>query len=304
MSREKLRDIRSLNSVKIRKRKGLCIVEGERALAEAVQTGNLLYLVASDKRMADPGSSTVVPAASDVPLYNLAHSSFREVSDVKTGTGLLGVAKVPVQADPARLMEPGGRSFLFYLDCVQEPGNVGAIIRTAWALGGDGVLLGTGTADPFTGKGVRTSAGGVFHLPLYGGIGRPEIEKLTASGYTLYTASREGTDYRTIKYPRRMILALGNEGAGAAKWVAQSGLSVGIPLAEGVDSLNVVVAGGIIAAEMSAMIGHGETEKRRNGEKPAIDLSGSPVPPFPVSNDSGTVYAVCRFSGENKWAAI
>ena len=250
LSREKLRDLRSLDSAKIRKRKRLCIVEGSRSLEEAERTGNLLYLVKSDEEK----DHADIPARRirelQVPCYTLAHRDFRKVSDVKSGTNLLGVARIPEKSGTRGLKTIRDRSLLLYLDGIQEPGNVGALIRTAWALGLEGVLLGDGTADPYSTKGVRASAGGVFHLPLYAGIGRSEIENLMESGYSVFIAQKDGSDYRLIKYPERLILVLGNEGAGPSKWVIQCGKVVGIPLAEGADSLNVVVAGGIIASRM------------------------------------------------------
>ena len=263
LSREKLRDIRSLDSMKIRRRKGLCMVEGERSLREAQRTGNLLYIVMSEEQAVNGK----LPPAGDfsssvVPCYTLASAHFKELTAVKTGTGMLGVARIPAQGDPHELGDLPGRSILFFLDGIQEPGNVGALIRTAWALGFTGLLLGDGTADPFSAKGVRASAGGVFHLPLYGGIGAREMEDLTSVGYSLFAADREGQDYRSIAYAERSILALGNEGSGFSEWVLQSGQTVGIPLAPGVDSINVVVAGGIIAAQMAAMTGRGDTETR------------------------------------------
>ena len=249
--------------MKIRRRKGLCLVEGERSLREAQRTGNLLYLVVSEERTEDGGLSPAEKISlSVVPRYTLPTAHFRELTDVKTGTGMLGVARIPAHGDPDELGSIPGRSILFFLDGIQEPGNVGALIRTAWALGFSGVLLGDGTADPFSAKGVRASAGGVFHLPLYGGIGPREVEGLTQVGYSFFAADKEGQDYRSTEYPGRSILALGNEGSGFSEWVLQTGQVVGIPLAQGVDSLNVVVAGGIIAAQMAAMTGRGEGETR------------------------------------------
>ena len=263
LSREKLRDIRSLHSMKIRRRKGLCMVEGERSLREAQRTGNLLYLVVSEDRTVEGRLSPAEEFSSaGVPCYTLASAHFRELTEVKAGTGMLGVARIPPQGDLDELGGLPGRSILFFLDGIQEPGNVGALIRTAWALGFSGVLMGNGTADPFSAKGVRSSAGGVFHLPLYGGIGAREMEGLTQVRYSLFAADREGQDYRSIEYPERSILALGNEGSGFSEWVLQTGQVVGIPLAQGVDSLNVVVAGGIIAAQMAAMTRRGEGETR------------------------------------------
>jgi TrmH family RNA methyltransferase len=250
LSREKLRDLRSLDSTKIRRRKGLCLVEGERSLVEALRTRNLLYLVTSDEGDVDDRSPAGELRSPEVPCYTLAHTHFNDLTDVKTGTGLLGVARIPAQGDPRGLGDLPGKSTLFYLDGIQEPGNVGALIRTAWALGFTGVLMGEGTADPFSAKGIRASAGGVFYLPLYGGIGVREVEDLMASDYSLFIADRGGQDYRSVAYSERSILALGNEVAGFSGWVLHAGQVVGIPLAEGVDSLNVVVAGGIIGAEM------------------------------------------------------
>jgi len=250
LSREKLRDIRSLESSKVRRRKGLCVVEGERTLNEALRTGNLVYLVISGDAAAGGGSASVMMQRPDLPCYILAPSLFREISVLRSGTGLMGVARIPDQPARDRLDHVPGRTFLLLLDGVQEPGNVGALIRTAWALGAPGVLLGEGTADPYGARAVRDSAGSVFHLPLYAGIGHGKIRDLKEQGYTLFVALKGGQDYRTIAYPERCILALGNEGAGFSPWVLQSGSPVGIPLAEGVDSLNVVVAGGIIASKM------------------------------------------------------
>jgi TrmH family RNA methyltransferase len=267
LSREKLRILRSLSSVKMRKRRGLCLVEGERALAEAFRSNRLKYLVAADpgtdaNQGADPDA---VPAAdqktarppglmADLPLYALEKDLFDELSDVRSGTGLLGVAGIPDPAVIDGLPGPGETARLFFLDGVQEPGNVGTLIRTAWALGMTGVLLGVGTADPFSRKAVRASAGGVFHLPLfYGtapGIGPGDVDTLLAGEFSLFFAESGGDDYRQLRYPGRTILALGNEAAGISGWVRERGRAVGIPMAQGVDSLNVVVAGSIIAVAM------------------------------------------------------
>ena len=250
LSREKLRDLRSLDSAKIRKRKGLCVVEGERALAEAARKGSLLYLVRSDARSTDSIGRADEQLLSQVPCYALDERKFREISDVRTGSGLLGAARIPPLPDHDDLKAGAGRRLFFYLDGIQEPGNVGALIRTAWALGFDGVMLGEGTADPFSHKGVRGSAGGVFHLPLYGNVGAGDLEELQDLGYGIFVAQKGGYDYRAIEYQEQVVLVLGNEGAGPSETIAGLGTTVGIPLAEGADSLNVVVAGGIIASRM------------------------------------------------------
>ena len=91
LSREKLRDIRSLESSKVRRRKGLCVVEGERTLNEALRTGNLVYLVISGDAAAGGGSASVMTQRPDLPCYTLAPSLFREISVLRSGTGIIGL---------------------------------------------------------------------------------------------------------------------------------------------------------------------------------------------------------------------
>jgi len=252
--------------MRIRRRKGLCIVEGQRSLSEALRTRSLIYLVASQGRTTESGPSTHPLPGADVPCYTLAQGLFGEITGVRSGTGVLGVARIPDPGDPLELPARPDPSIVLFLDGIQEPGNVGGLIRTAWALGLTGVLLGKGTADPFSAKAVRASAGAVFHVPLYENMGPGEVEELAVQGFSLFVAVSSGEDYRTVRYPGRLILALGNEGAGSSQWLRRAGRPVGIPLAEGVDSLNVAVAGAIIAAEMVSITGHGDAETRGHGD--------------------------------------
>jgi TrmH family RNA methyltransferase len=186
----------------------------------------------------------------DLPAYTLEKDMFNELSDVRSGTGLLGVARIPPAREISSVVSPDKSTRFIFLDGIQEPGNVGTLIRTAWALGFSGVLTGPGTADPYSRKGVRSSAGAVFHLPLFEEVDRGKMDALEGDGFLTYFAEGGAPDYRKANFSDRAILVLGNEGAGVSGWLRERGTAVGIPMAEGVDSLNVVVAGGIIAAAM------------------------------------------------------
>jgi TrmH family RNA methyltransferase len=258
LSREKLRTLRSLSSAKLRRKRGLCLVEGERALAEASRSGKLQYLVTEKRGAGEAPLSlhSALPSAqlpADLPIFTLEKEVFGELSDVKSGTGLLGVAGIPQEASLDALMASGGVIKFLFMDAVQEPGNVGTLIRTAWALGFSGVLLGHGTADPFSRKGVRASAGAAFHIPIFEEIGPEKVDPLLDAGFSLFFAEGGATDYRKVSFPDKVVLVLGNEGAGISSWVRDRGNGVGIPMAEGVDSLNVVVAGAIIASRITGL---------------------------------------------------
>ena len=249
VSREKRRILRSLGSRKIRRRKGLCLVEGARALVEAGRSGYLEYIVSRDYGPENAFLSAEVEGVRKTPVFLGDEALFQEVSDVVHQQGWLGVARIPASPEPGQIQHQEKSVFL-YLDAVQDPGNAGALIRSAWAFGAAGVLLGSGSVDPFGPKAVRASAGGVFHLSCYEGVGEEELIFLRDSGFRVYPADRGGVPYRDIDFAPRSILAVGNEGQGLSPWIADQGEAVSVPMKEGVDSLNVVVAGSLILAAM------------------------------------------------------
>lgn len=250
LSREKLKTLRSLASTRIRKRKGICLVEGEKAIGEAARTGYLLYLVLSSTGMDEVTARTLSDRFPDIPVYTLDSRHFADLSEISSGTGILGAARIPPGVELVSLAGKEPASTLVYLDGLQEPGNVGGIIRTSWALGVSGIMLGKGTADPFSAKGVRASAGGVFHIPVCHGVEPGDLRELQEDGYSMFLAQAGGLDLQAVRFSTRSILALGSEGSGFSGAIRTMGQAVGIAMVPGADSLNVVVAGSIILERM------------------------------------------------------
>ncbi len=249
VSREKRRILRSLGSRKIRHRRGLCLVEGERALVEAGRSGFLEYIVSREDKPESTFTNVETEATRKAPVFLGDEILFREVSDVVSQQGWLGVARIPASPGLSEALH-GERKVLLYFDAVRDPGNAGALIRSAWALGAAGVIMGPGSVDPFAPKAVRASAGGVFHLPCYEGVGEEDLRFLRESGFFVYLADKGGAPYRNVDFAPRSILAVGNEGQGLSPWIAGQGEVVSVPIQDGVDSLNVVVAGSLILAAM------------------------------------------------------
>jgi TrmH family RNA methyltransferase len=249
VSREKRRILRSLGSRKIRHRRGLCLVEGERALVEAGRSGFLEYIVSREDKSDSVFIKEETEAIRNAPIFLGDEVLFREVSDVVSQQGWLGVARIPTSPGMSDVLH-GEKKVLLYFDAVQDPGNAGALIRSAWALGAAGVLMGPGSVDPFGPKAVRASAGGVFHLPCYEGVGEEDLRPLKESGFVVYLADKGGAPYRNVDFAPRSILAVGNEGQGLSPWISGQGEALSVPMQEGVDSLNVVVAGSLILAAM------------------------------------------------------
>lgn len=130
---------------------------------------------------------------------------------------------------------------------VQIPGNLGALVRSAWAFGLDGVVIGRGTVDPWNAKVVRASAGAVFHIPL---VEEPVgvFDGDGGAGVNLLCADAAGAPVEAVTEARARdwVLVVGNEGSGIASVPGPAGRAVAVPVAEGVDSLNVAVAGSIL----------------------------------------------------------
>jgi len=248
LSREKLRVLRSLISRKNRDRKGLCLVEGEKAINEAFKAGAVRYLVVEESK-SDTVSSAIREISTEL-IFSLGPGEFMEISDVAQSKGIIGVASVPGQADiPITGKRDSGNLYL-YLDAIQDPANVGALIRSAWALGFSGALLGPETADPFGARSIRASAGGIFHLPVREGVTVEDLTGFLDSGYSLYLADSGGASCEDVSFDPDSILALGNESRGLSPGIKTLGTKVSVPMKEGVDSLNVVMAGSIIASRM------------------------------------------------------
>lgn len=134
------------------------------------------------------------------------------------------------------------------IDAVQDPGNIGTLIRTADAAGFDQVLLGTGSVDPFNDKVIRATQGSIFHLPILTGELTEFMNELKAEGVEIWAAAlQEAKPYKDMKTPDRVALLVGNEGQGIAEHLLeQSEKKVYIPIYGRAESLNVAVAGAVL----------------------------------------------------------
>src|SRR5262249_10953167 len=139
------------------------------------------------------------------------------------------------------------------LDAVQDPGNVGTMLRTTLALGGSGVIALKGTAELTNPKVVRGSMGALFRVPAIPATETEMMRWVNATGIALWLADAaapplHGAPDRATRPPRPPVcLVMGNEGAGVGSGLASQAVRrVGIPLAAGTESLNVAVAAGIL----------------------------------------------------------
>lgn len=139
-----------------------------------------------------------------------------------------------------------GKQKILALDRVCDPGNVGTLIRTALALGWEGVFLLPGSCDPYNEKTIRSSMGAVFHMPLRLGDWKELEELVNREGLLALAADLKGDSPQTYKNEEGKVLVLGNEAQGLSPEALQFCKKVTIPMKGAMESLNVSVAGGIL----------------------------------------------------------
>jgi TrmH family RNA methyltransferase len=229
-------------------------VEGPRAVASALDAGApLVDLVVSTSAQNDTAVQDCLRRAS-VPVYTTDDDTLDRLADTYSPQGLLAVAETRY-ADADRLAEvlPAAHTVLA-LDRVQDPGNVGTLLRTAAWFGADAVVAGSGTAGLYGPKVMRAGAGGHWDLTLArtddlaGTLGH-----LQAAGSTCYGADLQGTRAEAWSPPRPSTLVMGSEAHGLRP-ATQAALDAtvalpGSPARRGTESLNVAVAGGILIYE-------------------------------------------------------
>lgn len=272
---------RDLTRRKARERHGLFVAEGVRA-AEATLAAARAGRVALEGALAAPALATTPrggalrdalgEALGARGVVDVDADAFASAADTDTPQGVLVIAKRPADSQPddglaalaaaARAAAPGRECRLLVLDAVQDPGNVGTLVRTAAALGAAGVVALPGTVDLWSAKVVRAGMGAHFALPaLHAPLDALEV-MLRAHDVPLWGADGAGdpVDASASHAPVRLALGVGNEGAGLGAAVrARAAALVSVPATGAVESLNAAVAGAILlyALRPSALRGTG-----------------------------------------------
>jgi TrmH family RNA methyltransferase len=253
-----LKQVRKLQQRKEREATGLFVVEGIRPVGEALEArAEVQYLCYAPDLLESPFARELVAreSARGLRCYALAPDVFRSLADKENPQGLLAVVRRPHSKLEA--LTPGAHPWLVALVAPQDPGNIGAILRTVEAVGASGLLLLEGGADPYHPNAVRASLGALFWMPIVSATFADFVAWAKAQGYHLYGTSAHGTeDYRAVTYKRPMILLLGSEQKGLLpEQSAACQHLVRLPMKGKVTSLNLAVAAGVMLYEMNAISG-------------------------------------------------
>jgi TrmH family RNA methyltransferase len=204
--------------------KGLFLVEGQDLVDEANKEGLLKGLIVP--------LNTKAPWT-DYPIYGLREALYRNLSSYQSLPVCMGICEKKMDANVGKRV--------VYLDSVQDPGNVGTIIRTALSFNYSGVVLSTDSVSLYNSKVIQSTKGALFHLPIW----RSDLKQFVQQGYNIFVTSLAGEDERQQgPLPEPFVLVFGNEGHGVREEYQALGKKLRIEMS-GIDSLNVAVASGI-----------------------------------------------------------
>lgn len=222
---------------------GLALLDGPHLLAAWLDAGRVVErLLVTQAGLGNPEVASLVASAA-APLSVFDDRLFAELSELPSLQGVLALVRIPQEASPRRI------GFCLLLDGVQDPGNVGSILRTAVAAGVDQVLLSSGCADVWSPKTLRAGMGAQAVLSL---VERADLLQFAREfdGPLAVTMLDGATDLYQTDLRGNLALAMGSEGAGVSPELAGfASIRLKIPMAEGIESLNVGAAAAICLYE-------------------------------------------------------
>ncbi len=219
-------------------------------MREAALSAQAQAILVDEAHRHHAGISELLQTAASVPVVSVASALFGTLCDTKTPQGVLAVVKdISASLDACLSHKP---SLVVVSAALQDPGNMGALIRLADAVGAGAFVALRGSVDIYNPKVVRATMGSIFHLPVCRDVDdAPLLNALRQGGYQIVAADLKGeTAHFDREYRRPLAVVFGNEGSGLALPWLESAELVHIPMPGQAESLNVSVAAGVLLYEI------------------------------------------------------
>ncbi len=213
-----------------REEKKRLLLMGEKAIRELAEKIPIEALISLEE----------TPKIACREAFCVTEGILEKITGLKNPDGYAAEVSLPEPEDLS------GKSTLLILDGISDPGNLGTLLRTALALGWDGVIATPGTVDLFNDKALRAGKGAQFHLP-YARLTQEETARLLEqNGIRPYLADLEGKTLDQANPKRPIALILSREAQGPSPWAERIAEKITIPMEPGVESLNVAASGAIL----------------------------------------------------------
>jgi TrmH family RNA methyltransferase len=225
---------------------GYCVAESFHLVEEAVRSGCKIGAIVLAESLRSPVEHRF-RRLDGAQIVRVPDEVFTQISSTETTQGVLALVRPPVW-EVAHVFR--GLSLVLILDGIQDPGNAGAIIRTAEAFGVSGVLFLKGTVTPYNPKALRASAGSIFRLPVVAGVDEDvAVAALLQRKVQVFAAMPDADlNLAQVDLARASALVIGSEGRGVRARMRTAAIPLRIPTAN-VESLNAAVAAAILVYE-------------------------------------------------------
>ena len=236
-----IKHIISLQQRKYRQKFGEYMVEGIRAVTDIGKKDCLRSILIRESKRSEL-EPLVEKGFTVSSVYVVQDPIFDKIEHSVNGQGILGIAKKCVNDLHSLIVEDG---LYVALDGVQDPGNLGTIIRTAVAAGAKGIFLLKGTVDPYNEKCVRSTMSALCNIPIFEDVTLSEFYDFIKDNTikTYVTSLENAKPYHTISYAKRTMIILGNEGNGVSREIIEMcDQAITIPMYGDIESLNVSIA--------------------------------------------------------------
>ena len=234
LDNKRIKNLAKLINKKYRDETGMFLVEGEHLVIEAKRAGSLIEVIKCEDYEMDFDVTTTI----------VTYDVIKKLSNTLNPQKVIGVCK--------KLDNKDIGNKVLILEDIQDPGNLGTIIRSSVAFGVDTIVVSNNTVDMYNDKVLRSSEGMIFHIDIVKMDVSECIDKLHEEGYEIYgTKVDGGTDLREITVGDKYAVVMGNEGAGVSEFTLDKcDKYIYIPMNSDCESLNVGVATSIILYEL------------------------------------------------------
>ncbi len=229
-------------SARQRNKSDQTLLDGAHLLAAYLDSGNRpRHILLSAAALHDGEIAGLLKRIADVPVTQLDDKLFAELSELKSLTGIIALIDLPQPA-------VGQSRFALLLEDIQDPGNLGSMLRSAAAAGCDAVFLSMGCADAWSPKVLRAAMGGHFALRIYERQDLPGVAK-AFTGTLLATSLQAARSLYECDLRGNVAFLIGNEGTGLSDDVLSLAIQITIPMPGNVESLNAAAATAICLFE-------------------------------------------------------
>lgn len=253
MSKQKMAEIKKLHQKKYREETGLFILEGWKLVEEALNAGiELKSVLYDEQKVSDPKLLTRLQKSA-LEIIPVKSKEMESISDTVTTQGIIAVAVIQSSSESISALQKKDAVLIVALDAINDPGNLGTIIRTCDWFGVDALVIGKNSVEVYNPKVVRSTMGSLFHLPIQSDVDLAEfLTQSRKEGFSMYsTELSQSDDVRNISFAKKSVIVIGSESHGVSSEISRlADKKVFIPKFGQAESLNAAMACGIILSHI------------------------------------------------------